>query len=170
MSGATGRATRGSNHSDQDGWKVREASLADAQAVAAGISALLEELGGRAAGRAELEAVARTVIGDPNLGCVLVGETAQAVVGVLAASWQTAIHAGGRYGLIQDLWVAPAWRDSRLGSVMIDGLIARARADGVNRIEVGLPSHRYPRVQRTEAFYVRNGFAPVGWRMRRSLR
>jgi ribosomal protein S18 acetylase RimI-like enzyme len=155
--------------SSEEQWRVREASIADVDAVAAGVSALLEELGASPPERPLIAATARAVISDPSLGCVLLGESGRAVVGLLAASWQTAIHAGGRYGLIQDLWVAPAFRDGMLGSALIEALLVHAQASDMSRVEVGLPSHRFPQLPRTESFYVRNGFAPVGLRMRRSL-
>lgn len=170
MSAISRGAVEASGDSSKGRWVIRDARVDDAQAVAAGISSLLEELGGVPPGRPEMEAVARSLIADSSLGCVLIGEAGETVVAVLAASWQTAIHTAGRYCLIQDLWVGPAWRDGGLGGALVDALCARCRAEGFSRIEVGLPTHRFAGLRRTEAFYIRSRFAPVGTRMRRSLR
>src|SRR5258707_10622089 len=149
---------------------VCKASVKDVTAIAAGVGALLEDIGGTAAGRPQMEAAARAVIADADAGCVLVGQAGDLIVGVLAASWQTLIHAGERYGVIQDLWVAPAWRREGLGGKLLSALVDRARELGVTRIEVGLPLPSLSGVTRTEAFYLRSGFRSVGLRFERKLR
>jgi GNAT superfamily N-acetyltransferase len=92
-----------------------------------------------------------------------------AIVGVLAASWQTAIHVPGRYALIQDLWVAASHRGQAIGGALLDALFALARERAMARVEVGLPRESFAGIRATEAFYLHNGFAPLGARMRRLL-
>ena len=60
-----------------------------------------------------MRTAARALLEHPESGVVLVADADGEIVGVLAASWQTAIHVAGRYGLIQDLWVHPGWRGGR---------------------------------------------------------
>ncbi|HXB64855.1 MAG TPA: GNAT family N-acetyltransferase [Solirubrobacteraceae bacterium] len=91
------------------------------------------------------------------------------LVGVLAMSWQSAIHIPGRYALIQDLWVRPRWRGSGVGAGLLAALFALARARGAARVEVGLPRESFAGIAATEAFYVANGFTALGPRMRRDL-
>jgi GNAT superfamily N-acetyltransferase len=91
------------------------------------------------------------------------------IVGVLGASWQTAIHVPGRYALIQDLWVHPSWRGRAIGSGLLAALLRIARGLRIARAEVGLPREGYARLSATEAFYLDHGFTPLGTRMRRSL-
>jgi GNAT superfamily N-acetyltransferase len=148
---------------------VREAVAADAPAVAAAIGQLLAELGGEAPPEAELDAATRELIADPGVGTVLVYESGEEIVGVLAASWQHAIHVPGRYATIQDLWVLPAWRSRAIGHDLLDALCELAAERGVGRIEVGLPKEDFPRIGATEAFYRANGFSHLGPRMRRLL-
>ena len=148
---------------------VRKASSADAPAVAAAIEQLLIELGGSRPSRAELEAAARELIDDREAGAVLVAATGGEIVGVLAVSWQQAIHVPGRYGTIQDLWVLPAWRSRAIGHDLIEALCELARERGISRLEVGLPKESYERIGATEAFYRVNGFSHLGPRMRRLL-
>ncbi|HLH14514.1 MAG TPA: GNAT family N-acetyltransferase [Solirubrobacteraceae bacterium] len=151
-------------------WHVRGAREADAGAVAEAVRQLLVELGGAPGPSSAMREVARTVIASPAaVGAVFVAEAQAELVGVLAASWQTAIHALGVYALIQDLWVHPAWRDRDIGGSLLQELFALARARGCARVEVGLPRESFSRFSATEGFYLRNGFAANGPRMRRLL-
>jgi GNAT superfamily N-acetyltransferase len=145
---------------------IREASAEDAPAVAAAVEKLLIELGGARPSLAELEAAARELAEDPEAGALLVAETGEEIVGVLAASWQQAIHVPGRYGTIQDLWVLPAWRSRAIGHDLLEALRELATELGIKRLEVGLPQEGFERLGATEAFYRNNGFAPLGPRMR----
>ncbi len=99
-------------------------------------------------------------------GALLVAEGDGALVGVLAASWQSAMHVPGRYALIQDLWVHPAWRSGGVGAGLLAALFELARERGLARVEVGLPGERFAGLAATEAFYLANGFTPLGPRMR----
>jgi GNAT superfamily N-acetyltransferase len=91
------------------------------------------------------------------------------IVGVLAASWQYAIHVPGRYGTIQDLWVHHAWRSKAIGRDLLEAFFDLAREEGAKRVEVGLPRDDFAKLGATEAFYLANGFVPLGPRMRRIL-
>lgn len=150
-------------------WQVRRATHDDAPAVAAGVRELLIELGGTPPATPALERAARALLDDQQGGALLVADAAGEIVGVLGASWQTAIHVPGRYVLIQDLWVQPCWRGRAIGAGLLAALFELARARQVVRAEVGLPQERYARLAATEAFYLGNGFTPLGARMRRIL-
>ena len=148
---------------------IRPAIDADVAAVAAGVEALLLELGGRKPAREELEAEVRAAIADPGIGAILVAEGQGEIVGVLSASWQRALHVAGRYATIQDLWVDSGWRSRGVGAELVEELAALCTAQGVARIEVGLPREDFAAIRATEAFYSGNGFAHLGPRMRRLL-
>jgi GNAT superfamily N-acetyltransferase len=149
--------------------EVREATGGDVAAAAAGIGALLEELGGEGPSTAELEAATRQLVEDPELGALLVAEAHGEIVGVLAASWQHAVHVPGRYGVVQDLWVSREWRSRAIGRELIEALAALAREHGIARLEVGLPQDSFAAIEATRSFYLANDFAPLGPRMRRLL-
>jgi GNAT superfamily N-acetyltransferase len=146
--------------------RVRAAALDDVAAVAAGVEELLVELGGERPPRAELEAVTRELVEDPRTGALFVAEADGEIVGVLAASWQLAVHVPGRYGTVQDLWVSPAWRSRSIGHDLLEALFALAREQGVRRVEVGLPQDSFAAIEATGSFYLANGFKPLGPRMR----
>jgi GNAT superfamily N-acetyltransferase len=148
---------------------VRVATVEDAPAVASAVEALLIELGGERPSTTALEDGARRLAEDPSAGALLVAEDEGQVVGILAASWQYAIHVPGRYGTIQDLWVHPEWRSRALGRELVLALVRRAADAGVPRLEVGLPQESFAGLGATERFYRENDFTPLGPRMRRLL-
>jgi branched-chain amino acid aminotransferase len=148
-------------------WQARPASHADVPAVAAAVSELLVELGGKPAAIPALEEATKALIDDPHAGAVLVVEDEGEIVGTIGVSWQHAIRIPGRYGLIQELWVHPNRRTKEIGGDLLLALFWLARERGIGRIEVGLPSERFPHLAATESFYVNNGFATIGVRMRR---
>jgi GNAT superfamily N-acetyltransferase len=150
-------------------WRVRAAEARDVQAVAAAVSRLLVELVGAPPPRAAMEAATAELIDDDAAGAVLVAEVEGEIVGVLAASWQTAIHVPGRYASIQDLWVDEAWRNRAIGASLIATLCRLACERGVERLEVGLPREHFAGIAATTAFYQRQGFTTLGSRMRKIL-
>jgi GNAT superfamily N-acetyltransferase len=153
----------------EQSWQVRRASHEDIAAVAAAVRELLVELGGTPPAAAAMESTARTLVEDGELGALLVAEAKGALVGALAASWQTAIHVPGRYALIQDLWVHPSWRSQAVGGALLAALFEVAEAVQIARIEVGLPQEQFAGIEATVAFYRANGFGSLGPRMRRVL-
>lgn len=155
---------------DAGGWQVRGAGPGDVAAVAAAVEALLSELGGRRPSRPALEAEVEVLLEDPSQGAILVADAGEGqLAGVLAASWIRAIHAPGRYLVVEDLWVDPAWRSAGVGAGLMDAVVLAARAQGAARLEVGLPRESFAAIARTEAFYSANGFEHLGPRMRRLL-
>jgi GNAT superfamily N-acetyltransferase len=149
--------------------QVRLAQPADAASVAAAVRALLLELSGEAPPEASLEGAARSLLEDPSAGAVLLAGDGEEIAGVLGASWQTAIHVPGRYALIQDLWVSPDRRGESIGRRLLLALFDLAVELEIVRVEVGLPSERFPGLHATEAFYLANGFSHLGPRMRQAL-
>lgn len=172
MSEAAGTELRGEPRAATagPGWRVREASAADAAPCAAAVEALLDELGGRKPAPAELLAEVEAALADRAGAALLVAEAEDgALVGLLSASWGRAIHVPGPYATIQDLWVDPEWRSRGVGAGLVEGMAGLCRERGVARIEVGLPRETFAAIAATRGFYERNGFAHLGPRMRRLL-
>jgi GNAT superfamily N-acetyltransferase len=151
------------------GWIVLRGTREDLAGVVVAMQELLLELGSAPPPVGELEAVARELIDDRDSGAVLVARAREGIVGMLAASWQLAMHVPGRYALIQDLWVHAAWRSRSIGADLMTALLELARERGMSRIEVGLPRESFPAIEATEAFYRGHDFQPLGPRMRRLL-
>ena len=150
-------------------WRVRPAGARDVPAVACAVGELLRELGGTPPPLPAMQDAARALLDDPRAGALLVVEGGGAIVGVLGASWQIAVHVPGRYALIQDLWAHPSWRGVGVGGGLLVELFELARRRGFACVEVGLPRERFAGLAATEAFYVAHGFTALGARMRRSL-
>ncbi|HEX4484566.1 MAG TPA: GNAT family N-acetyltransferase [Solirubrobacteraceae bacterium] len=148
---------------------VARASAADVPGVVVAVQELLLELGSTPPPTPQLEATVRELIDDDRAGAVFVARADDAIVGVLAASWQLAIHVPGRYATIQDLWVHSRWRSRSIGAELIAALVTLVRERGMARIEVGLPRESFDAIEATASFYQRNDFAPLGPRMRRLL-
>jgi GNAT superfamily N-acetyltransferase len=166
---ADGRAAPDAAPLDATLCSVRVAQPEDLPGAIAGIVALLGELGGSPPPAASLLGAAQLLLEDACAGELLVAVADERVVGVLGASWTHAIRTAGRYALIQELWVDPPLRSRRVGAAMIAELADLARARGVGRLEVGLPSARFEALAHTRAFYAENGFEPLGERMRLTL-
>ena len=139
------------------------------RAVVDAVAELLVELGAMPPDRDAMHTATRALLDDRDAGVVLVAEANTGLVGVLAASLQTAIHIPGRYALIQDLWVHPSSRSNHVGAALIAALVELARQAGIARLEVGLPRDSFAAIDATTAFYARNGFQAHGPRMRRVL-
>jgi len=155
--------------SPEQSWIVHCATIEDLAGIVVAVQELLLELGGTPPFARSLEDVARELIDDGDAGTVLVARAGSEVVGVLAASWQLAMHVPGRYALIQDLWVHAAWRNRAIGADLITGLVELGREQGITRIEVGLPRESFASIEATERFYHDQDFHILGPRMRRVL-
>jgi branched-chain amino acid aminotransferase len=151
-------------------WTVGRAGRADLPGAVVAAQELLLELGATPPPTDALEQAVRELLDDDNAGAVLVARTGRDVIGLLGASWQVAIHVPGEYATIQDLWVHPAWRSRSVGRDLVAALVDVCRSRGIARIEVGLPRDGFRALGATEAFYLDNGFAPLGPRMRRVLK
>jgi GNAT superfamily N-acetyltransferase len=161
---AVSRATGGSSP-----WRIRAAGVGDVEAVARAVRELLVELGGTPPGSLEMQDAARALIKESEAGAVFVAQAGERLVGVIAASWQTAIHVPGPLAVIQDLWVDSEWRGQAIGAGLLDTLVALGRSRRIRRVEVGLPLDTFAGFAMTEAFYLGHGFRPNGPRMRRTL-
>jgi GNAT superfamily N-acetyltransferase len=150
-------------------WVVCRASREDAAGVVVAVQELLLELGSTPPPADALREAVLELIEDREAGAVLVARSRGDIVGMLAASWQLAMHVPGRYATIQDLWVHAAWRSRSIGADLMTALVELARERGMARIEVGLPRESFRAIDATEAFYRDNGFEPLGPRMRRLI-
>jgi GNAT superfamily N-acetyltransferase len=148
---------------------IRPARGDDVAAIVGAVEDLLEELGGSRPSPEELEAEVWMALRDPAIGALIVAEAGGAIVGLISASWQRALHVPGLYVTVQDLWVRRDWRSHGVGAELVEALATLAGEQGVARIEVGLPRESFAAIEATEAFYRDNGFEHLGPRMRRLL-
>jgi GNAT superfamily N-acetyltransferase len=86
------------------------------------------------------------------------------VVGVITIAETECLYAGGKIGLIQELYIKPDVRCKKLGVSLVEKAIEYARQRKWNRLEVGAPA--YPEWARTKVFYECQGFTEIGPRLK----
>ncbi len=85
-------------------------------------------------------------------------------VGVVTVVETFAIYAGGSYGIIDEMYVAPAHRSRGVGRMLIDSVKRHGRGKGWLRVDVAAPPER--RFERTVRFYEQQGFTFTGPKLR----
>lgn len=146
---------------------VREAGAEDADTIARFVHALLDELSGGAAPPVnEVAERALAVLARPDVHAALAVVDGEPV-GAMTLNECAAIYAGGAFGEISELYVLPEMRSLGVAQKLLDHACAVARRRGWKRLEVGAPAQ--PAWSRTLDFYLRNGFAEVGPRLRRPI-
>lgn len=147
---------------------VRQAIRSDTDAVAGLVHALLAELarpGSDSPALEEVTASAHRVLDEGDgVWAFLAVEDGGEALGVVTLNECRAIYAGGRFGEISELYVAPRARSVGIGPKLLDRAIQFAREKQWGRLEVGAPD--VPRWNRTVSFYLDNGFTEVGPRLR----
>ena len=150
---------------------LRQAEAEDAGRVAELIHALIGELAPDSADAALLARYSRTAaehIGkDTGYWAFLAEAPRDGTVGVITLNQCTAIYAGGHFGEIPELYIAPTYRSQGVGALLLDRALAFAKTRGWGRVEVGAPD--LPRWSRTVDFYLRQGFVEVGPRLKRPV-
>ena len=85
-------------------------------------------------------------------------------IGVITAIESIAIYSQGNYGVIQELFVLPTARSLSVGEHLIEAMKKHAITANWSRLEVTTPAPEdWPR---TIAFYTRQGFEQIGYRMK----
>lgn len=88
------------------------------------------------------------------------------IVGVITVTESLALYAGGRIGVINELYVVPPFRSEGVGKILVDAVKQLARERGWVRLEVTTPGDDYTKTLR---FYEREGFFRVGPRFKYDL-
>jgi GNAT superfamily N-acetyltransferase len=81
-------------------------------------------------------------------------------VGVITVAESFAAYAGGPYGIINEMYVAPGFRSAGVGARLIEAVAALGRTRGWKRVDVTAPEAA--RWARTRRFYERLGFRFAG--------
>ena len=87
-------------------------------------------------------------------------------VGVLTLVESLALYAGGRIGVVNELYVVPPYRSEGVGKMLLDAAKNLAEDRGWQRLEVTTPGEQY---KKTLMFYEREGFFPIGPRYKFEL-
>ena len=99
-------------------------------------------------------------------GEILVAEDAVAgLLGIATVTYNLTLRHGGEYCQLEELFVDPKARGRNLGGLLLEAVLARARARGC--AECGL--YLLPHTEHNRPFYEKYGFAAVGAEMRQNL-
>jgi ribosomal protein S18 acetylase RimI-like enzyme len=82
------------------------------------------------------------------------------IVGVITIQEAFAFYAGGKYGIINELYIKPKFRSRGFGKFLIKETIKIAKEKNWKRIDVTAPPEN--KWKRTKEFYIRNGFQFTG--------
>jgi len=94
------------------------------------------------------------IINNPDTGHILLAREGDTVAGMVNLLYTVSTALGARVGLLEDMMVAPAFRNSGIGSQLLQHAIAHARQQGCQRIT--LLSDRNN--EAAHRFYQRSGF------------
>ena len=157
----------------RSGHKLRLARPGDAPLLARAVEALLTELGGPGPQftLAGAERAASDLLANPALGFVLMIEDLPAaeLVGIATVSAVPALRAGGCYGVLQELWVAPRYRGADHGTRLLEAVEQEARRRAWPMVEVSLPLAGYAALPQLTRFYEAGSYTQAGMRWRRRL-
>jgi GNAT superfamily N-acetyltransferase len=142
---------------------VRAARPAERRLVLDLVERLLAELGeeGEETGllpkRALLAGWSRR---GPAVAAYLAFDEDGRAIGVATLSESWAAYAGGAYGILNEMYVAPEHRSRQVGAALIGAVRAHGRRRGWRRIDVAAPES--PRWDRSRRFYENLGFVFTG--------
>ncbi len=89
------------------------------------------------------------------------------ITGLVTIAESESLYAGGKIGIIQELYIVPTMRSQKLGRSLIQKALEYAGNKDWNRLEVGAPA--CPEWSRTKSFYIREGFKEIGPRLKYEL-
>lgn len=148
---------------------IQRATESDAKVTVDLIKALLDELDGSPVqwDMVKAQKLCKAMIASEDYVVFHSINDGDQVVGVITIAETESLYAGGKIGLIQELYITPSMRSQKLGKTLIQKAVKYARDRQWNRLEVGAPA--YPQWARTKAFYVREGFKEIGPRLKYEL-
>jgi GNAT superfamily N-acetyltransferase len=134
------------------------ADEADTHAVAGMLAALFEEVGHTLIAD-EIADLFLQFDSDDHHSTLLALDDDDDPVGVITIAESLGLYAGGRIGVINELYVVPEYRSEGVGKMLLDAAKELAEERGWARLEVTTPGENY---EKTLRFYEREGFFPIG--------
>lgn len=151
-----------------DQWRIARATTDEAPIIVRLVSRLLTEVAAAPLPMPEDEAtgLCLAMMGEGDYFPILAYSTAQPA-GVLCLGRGQALYAGGEFGIIEELYIAPEFRGEGLGRRLIAHAELVAKEKHWKRLEVGAP--RSPRGDAAILFYENSGFNRLGPRLFKAL-
>ncbi|MEI7707846.1 MAG: GNAT family N-acetyltransferase [Chlorobium sp.] len=108
---------------------------------------------------ADAEAQSRAlsmIISNPELGRIFVCEVDGVIEGMVMLLFTVSTFLGKKVALLEDMVVAPQWRQKGLGSLLINHAMEFARKEGLGRITLLTDGDN----EAAQQFYRSKGFSP----------
>ncbi|MBK8557153.1 MAG: GNAT family N-acetyltransferase [Lewinellaceae bacterium] len=126
--------------------------------VATLIAALFAEVG-HTPDEEEIASVFADVDADEGHSTLLALDDDGEVVGIMTVATFVSLYAGGKIGVINELYVLPDFRSEGVGKMLLDFAKEIGEDQGWVRLEVTTPGDEYDKTLR---FYEREGFHRIG--------
>lgn len=88
-------------------------------------------------------------------------------IGIFTLTETQAIYAGGKFGVLDEMYIEPNYRSQQIGQNIIAFITDIARIKKWNRIDVTAPTET--KWERTQNFYEKNGFVFTGQKYKLNL-
>ncbi len=136
----------------------RIADASDSAVISMLLAALFEEVEGSPEAE-EIYAIFAEMEEDDSHSTLLALDKDDDIVGIVTIVECLSISAGGKYGVINELYVVPEYRSEGVGKMLVDEVKALAENLGWKRIELTTPGDEF---SKTIRFYEREGFYRIG--------
>lgn len=143
--------------------KIRLADINDAEIVTEMIVSLLTELTSSPYDKSKYISVTKELLNESKYFVYLASDENGKCVGSISVTESRSIYAGGKFGIIQELYVLSEYRSQKVGCDLIKKVIEMSREKKWARLEVGAPDAN--KWNRTVDFYKREGFIEIGPRL-----
>ncbi|HMG15628.1 MAG TPA: GNAT family N-acetyltransferase [Saprospiraceae bacterium] len=145
--------------------KIIEATPQDSNIIIELIKALYIELGEESESVGFLNAaIVYELLNNGKTEIYLVLDETENIIGIQTLTECQSLYAGGTYGIIDELYVLPDFREHGIGSLMLSFIKEIGKERKWNRIELTGPTEE--RWKRTIDFYERSGFVFTGPKMK----
>ena len=141
---------------------ARLATSDDREDVIRLVTGLLIELRGTPPTPEAMSPAFERLVSGGDYGFVALGEVEDEAVAVCTASFLQSMRTGGRYAVLQEMFVESWARSSGVGRAVLEFALQHSVQRGCRIVELGTPRQG----ERPIAFYERNGFEVVGSRLR----
>ena len=146
--------------------KIIKAGKKHAKEIVRLVNDLISELTGKRFVINEIEAIEfiERSIEKRDYFAFLALDDRQNALGIITVGESGAVYAGGAFGVIHEFYIVREMRSNGIGNQLIEKVKETAAVMGWKRLEAGAPP--YPRWERTTNFYLREGFAEIGPRLK----
>ena len=140
--------------------KIRKAKEEDASIVVEFLWALYKELGEEAHSTNFLTEKLILEMFRSGRTEIFFALRAEEIIGLMTLTESQAIYAGGKFGVIDEMFVKKEFRKCAVGKKLIEKALETAREKNWKRIDVTAPTEE--KWKRTVKFYEQNGFIFTG--------